>query len=742
MSILIPIGTLVTYNGIAGITAGRRLEDDGYWIRPLSGPKFPFPLSELQIERGLLDGSFRQGAETGDLHEEYQRLATVDPGKISDRDESLKDYLALVIHTVEAEIARNPKAARRRGELISSVLSAVRTPEGIRPLKAATILKHMKKYRHSGRNEAALYPKHAYKGNRVRRKPDFVLDAIERAIDNKFRGPGSLPHVVTEAIGIAKRELPNDLSEYTKTVRLGDGNLSERSMIPRNKTGEIDWEELVSYPAVRRAVKSRDTIDIAMRIHGPREARRKLAVKGAGQCAKTPLETAETDDTWLSRLFVVDDENWFPLGIPCYTAIIDQASRCILGHVVSFMPPSSDGVGRVLQRALMPKDLSWTGTRPDGSAVITNRWNMFGTIIELKCDQGPGFISHHTRDNAYRCGTALTVLPPGSPQLKPYIERYFGTLKRSSLADALGMLPKKLLDALARSGKRRKGPVLITLRELELLLTYWVVDVYHQAYHRSLGTTPQEAWDKLSREKKTLLPPPREHLALLTGKYEPSRTVNANGVRILGLEYNSAALGTLRQTYGDPQTGILRDFEIKYDPSDISVVWVLAPDPRNRKRTLAVPAQCKQMHYARGLDEYRHVIIKAHARTKKPKGILSMNELIEAKLELAELARKMIKSRNAGGGSKILARTLNINRGYLSDPESEEQAEASRQFLSLVKDEPIDDGAPVAAQRKTPATPQPAKDGSPTSGREPAGTELLRNEKVSRRRNLGVIRDV
>ena len=482
-AILLPIGTLVTFQGIAGRAAGRHKDPPGYWIRPLdagNGPATPFPVSDLQIEKGLENGSFRLGADKEALPDDHALLATVDPRDASDRDKAVKAYRQCIVDAIQREIDRNPKVLRRKRQTFERIAASIEPPEGVERILGASVERIYNKFLHSGCDAGALYPRNKWKGNREPRKPDFILEAVEQAIDNKYRGHGTLPDVLVEAIRIARQNVPTDLSPYSRQVFLKDGTARQESMIPRLKEGGIEWEGLVTYPIIRRALKKRDAIDMAIRIHGTEEGRRKMRVVGAGPVEGVPLALCETDDCWLSQLFVVDDENWFPLGYPSLTAIIDVATRAVPGFDIGFMPPSSDSVGRALKQAIMPKDLSWAGKHPDGTPIIGKSWSMFGKITELKCDQGSGFISKHTRDAAYRCGTSLTVLPPASPQLKPHIERFFGTLKRGRLASALGMLPKTLLEGLAKSGKRgRKNPVLITLRELRLLITYWIVEVYH-----------------------------------------------------------------------------------------------------------------------------------------------------------------------------------------------------------------------------------------------------------------------
>lgn len=746
-AVLLTRGTLVTYDGIAGLIDGRTPDRNGYWIRPVAGndgAKIPFPVSDLQIEAGYRDGTFREGAEKELLDDGRSHLGSIDLTKVSDRDEAVAAYRQRLMDAVQGEISSNPKSLTQRRKMFSRVAESILPPEGVDPVLGASVERLYKKYKTGGCSTGALYPRHGWKGNREPRKPDFVYEAIELAIDNKYNGNGSLPDVQVEAIAIARMTLPTDLSEYTYRKRMPDGTLEQSSMIPRAADGTINWEELVSYAIIRRAIGKRSSIDRAIRILGPEEGKKSFRVVAAGPVEARALALGETDDCHLSKYFVVDDENWFPLGYPHFTAIIDVATRSILGFEIGFMPPSSDSVGRCLKHAILPKDLSWVGHHPDGTPIIKNRYPMYGTLSQLKCDQGAGFISQHTRDNAYRCGTALTVLPPATPAMKGHIERFFGTLKRGAFGKSIGLLPKALVDGLSKSGKSgRKDPIVMTLHELRLLLTFWIVEVYHQTPHSGIGMTPHEAWELKTAEKFVPPPRPRQEIDLLIGQYEPSRTINANGIRLFGLEYNSDALGALRQSSAGID-GIMRGVEIKYDPSDISVIWALAEDPLSPGKTIAVPALCKQMNYAKGLSEYQHIVIKAHARAKSKHRILSMNQLIEAKLDLARIANEMIGERNVSGGGVKLARHLNVNRAYLNNPEDISDEEASRQFLALIDEQPISDsgdGDELPKVRKKIASSPSVETSDEVDSLEPLGTRMLADEARSARRNLGVILD-
>src|SRR5690606_27534606 len=122
---------------------------------------------------------------------------------------------------------------------------------------------------------------------------------------------------------------------------------------------------------------------------------------------------------------------------------------------------------------------------------------------------------------------------------KGKVERFIKSVKYGPVGVELGILPRRLRRKLSTG-----EVLLVTLEQLWLILAYWIVEIYHQDEHGALGVPPQEAWDTLTARSRIDPPPSPEDLALIVGKYETG-TLNRNGIRHDGLEYNSPEFGTL-----------------------------------------------------------------------------------------------------------------------------------------------------------------------------------------------------
>lgn len=675
-------GTRVTYNGIAAAVERRAIEPVGYWVRSERDPEYVFVVTDDEIALAVEEkGPLRL---VGSPAKAEPASGVPEASRLTERDHLVMAYRRRVADAVDRALKdSSPRLTKTAATRVA--IAAVAPPTGVTPITPRTASGHLRTWKRSGCKPLALAPMNARKGNRTVRKPGFVLDAVEDAIDEKFRGWGSSPIVRQHAIAIARLTWEN---VYRK-AHVVDG-----LELRLDKDGDVDWMELVSAPYVRTRVNLRSARFRAERSFGPEQARKSFDTALAGPLATQPLAVVEGDDMFLTNVFVVDDEDWFPLGYPVVTFLLDCATQAAVGRFVGFGSPTSDSVVKAYEHAAYPKDLS-TMVDEDGKQLFSRQWTAGGKIQVLKSDMGSNYLSQHVEDAAYRGGTVLHPLPPGSPKLKGRVERFIRTFKEGSAGDALRILPRRLRDKLRPDG----GPLLVTLRELLLIIDYWIVEVYHEDIHHTHGMPPREAWEKWTRQMPVDPPPSREEIRLMMGKYVPSRTLNKNGLRLHGLEFNSTGIGALRADHGGLD-GIMRDVEVKYLVEDISAAWALFPDPHRPGNTLGVPAYCKQMHYARGLSEYRHWVITEHAKESATQGVITVHQLMEAKQRLARIAADMYAQRLANGGTAKVDAVLKAHRTYLKEPkELPEDAPDARDELSLIDRETFPDARPEQTER-------------------------------------------
>lgn len=645
-------GTLVTYNNVPSRVERRASEPLGYWVRSIHDPLYAVVASDGEITEGIHGrGGFRMGASTANLPEALSDGNDPDPLRLSNRDHLVRSYRQKLSQHIE-DALKDPHRNISLSDAAESALLAVPAPRGVMAVSPATAAKLARTWKNSGRRPLALAPKNAWKGNRIPRKPGFVLDAVEDALDSRYAGKGTLPRVISHARTLAQRTL--------KMRRIDRSTLAEAAL-PVTEDGEIDLESVITPPYVRARLMRRSALWRAARTFGAEDAKKSFDIARAGPLVTQPLAVVEGDDMVLNGLFVVDDRDWFPLGFPSVTFLLDKATQACVGRWIGPSGPSSDTVARAMAHAVLPKDLSGH-LDEDGSPLFSHTWPMSGAMSVLKSDMG-SLLSQHVEDAAYRCGTVLHPLPPASPKLKGSVERFIRSFKDGEAGAALQILPRRLRRAL----KPGKGPLVVTLSELERIIDYWIVEIYHQQPHFTHGLPPQVAWEEWTEEMPVDPPPGPDDLALIFGQYVPGRTVNKNGLRLYGLEYNSDAIGLQREQHGGLD-GIIRDVELKYHTTDISTAWGLFRDPDHPDRTMAVPAYCKQMRYARGLSEFRHSVITAYSKENSSTGVITMHQLMNAKAKLARMAEQIYADRDRNGGSLSVGNILKAHRSYLLDP--------------------------------------------------------------------------
>ena len=121
-------------------------------------------------------------------------------------------------------------------------------------------------------------------------------------------------------------------------------------------------------------------------------------------------------------------------------------------------------------------------------------WGVMPTMIFT--DQGSGFINKSIRSALEILGIELKALPPGRPDLKPFIERAFGTWTRQRAEIMPGFIGHNVAEAQvlrARARARTGKPVIdvqMSADDLQAALDNWADGPYYQRTHSELKMSP------------------------------------------------------------------------------------------------------------------------------------------------------------------------------------------------------------------------------------------------------------
>ncbi|MFC5849244.1 Mu transposase C-terminal domain-containing protein [Deinococcus petrolearius] len=348
----------------------------------------------------------------------------------------------------------------------------------------------------------------------------------------------------------------------------------------------------VSYATVCRRVAARPRLE-RLTPHLGRRAKERLRPSKEGHVGQDPLDLVEIDH-WMIDMILLNDHDRQPVGVAYLTLLLDTATRVVLGYYLSFDPPSVYSVGRALYCAFMPKTelLSELG--------IEGEWPCWGIPNRLRPDNAQEFKSPMLRDLALKYQFQLTPARPGRPRDKAKIEAFFGTLSR--FVKELPGSTKSHVEgrtAAVRDATR-------TLSEMEVELVDFFVNRYHRSVHGTLQCTPLKAYQQAVEGQFNLRQPgnPTALLVDVLPRLTAGRMVREPGVTVHTIMYWHDRLL--------PLIGNGQKYIIKYDPYDLSSVWLL-----NGKEYIRLPYKNKSYPFVT-LREYKQAQAGARAAGLDP----------------------------------------------------------------------------------------------------------------------------
>jgi putative transposase len=335
---------------------------------------------------------------------------------------------------------------------------------------------------------------------------------------------------------------------------------------------------------------------------------------GAGKTLRAHkiLSVALIDDTTIDDILVMDGKRGLPLGRPYLCVILDVHSRCVLGFVVSFIPPTFHTAAECVKRANRPKSI-----RPE----TLNRYPVLsrigGRMATLIADDGSNYASPAFQDALADVGITLQMTPVGTPTHKAMLERFFLTLNT--------WLLQKLPGATFNVGLMRElnydpaKTAAITLVELELLIRQFI-DVYHITVHSSIDMQPALKWQtSMDIHGRDIIADERK-LEILMGVTKRDRRLYRGAIRMFGLSFRDRVLSAdLNDSLvaAEPhrkrlKSGVVATVTVKYNPANLSHVHV-----RNHVTGEWVSLPCEDDEYAVGLSLWQHEQIRKWAKEQQ-----------------------------------------------------------------------------------------------------------------------------
>lgn len=483
--------------------------------------------------------------------------------------------------------------------VIAGVAAGIGDPK---PPAVTTLYRWYSRYR-LNRDTRALIPRTDRRGSTQPRQQQAILRLAELATEEAFKAS---PKATVENI-------------YVRLLAKIDAENRLRTI--------GDHLKHPSRSTVYRLVRRMDVRALLTLREGKPAADRRFQLTRGGVTTCDILERVEMDHTPLD-LFLVDDKTWLPLGRPTLTVAIDHYSRMLLGYYLSYGNPSTAAVMGALRHAILPKQQRTTAPIPGLN--IEHSWPCYGLPDLIVVDNGQEFHGHDLEDVCLDLGIKIFFCPKGQPRFKGTVERYLKTVNHSLAQQLPGTSFSRFY---MRGDYDPLQHAVLTLSEFVAIFEKWVLDVYAQQVHRTIGVTPWSRWQEGLQRREPGLPADIRDLQCRIGMVS-ERALNRSGILLNGIWYSGDELKTISNAYG-PGVRV----RVLFDPEDLGAIQVWGPNQEQPFTILAV-----DQAYACGLTILQNDLIQKSER-KKGRSTEDTAALLRAKHEIAAAAQEMMSSR-------------------------------------------------------------------------------------------------
>jgi putative transposase len=324
---------------------------------------------------------------------------------------------------------------------------------------------------------------------------------------------------------------------------------------------------------IRAAIYSLDPFRVKMSREGKDAARRAYSPVGLGIDVERPMQRVELDEQMIDLISLMEDsgllnyltkEEKEALGLDgdkgrwWITVALCVRTRCIIGMSLTRTPNTRSAL-QTVEMAMRDK-----GVWADAVGAL-DPWDQFGMIGTLVTDCGKPFVSHEFRARMHDLGVNVLHTPAAAPWLKPYIERVFRTFSTRLMPRLSGCT---FGDIVRRGSSNPQANAALTVDQLCAVLVRWIVDIYHNTPHEGLdGETPRNCWLRLTEKFGVTPPPSLPRRRLIFGR-EDTRTLEKDGITIMGVRYHSRQLAEHFMHSHDTK------MELRWYPEDIGAIWV------------------------------------------------------------------------------------------------------------------------------------------------------------------------
>jgi putative transposase len=280
--------------------------------------------------------------------------------------------------------------------------------------------------------------------------------------------------------------------------------------------------------------------------------------------APNSLDVCQIDHTPTDINFVeVVNNGGVFIGRAYLTIVTDVATRAVLGFCLTLEKPSVLSVALCLAQAICRKD-EWLTSRSIG-----HEWPMFGRPKLLLTDSAKEFKGNAFQLGCDDYGIRIRHRDRGRVHQGGVVERLLGKLN-GVLSAYPGSSGRSVAD---RDGYPSERRACLSFPALERCIALAILDHNQQENSKTLKV-PIAEW----RNRSPGLPerPDDPDRVLLSFLPNATRQLSPQGLSMFALHYYAPWLGSLV-----PERDRLGKLEVRYDPRDISHIYVRDPETRS-----------------------------------------------------------------------------------------------------------------------------------------------------------------
>jgi putative transposase len=374
---------------------------------------------------------------------------------------------------------------------------------------------------------------------------------------------------------------------------------------------ELPQLTIPSLETFRREVRRFECFDTYAAKFGKKKAEARFKGHGEGLTAPRALRLGCMDHTLLDAVAVLCSDTLLPMGRPWLTVLIDVRTRCIVGFVLTYEPPSNYAATECIKRANRPK--SHLLAKFSKFPVLSQ---IFGKFDEIVVDNGWELSGTTFEDGMADVGTSVRWAPIASPTYKAVVERFFRILNQI-LNHKLpgGVLKPELLREL---GYDPVKSAVLTITQLEDLI-WTAISYYHIEEHKGLGCPPASVWALDMKAHGIPVIGDDSQLDKMAGALKPNCRLTTSGVELFGLHFHDPVLTSnlledmivSEPIRGKRKGSATITVKVKYNPINAAEIHVW-----NSRRNVYVTLPCTHSLYTDDLSFWQHHQIRDWTRRK------------------------------------------------------------------------------------------------------------------------------